>query len=140
MTPSHLPWEAIIFAAIKLLKVFGILPGALAAYGIRRLYQKWRQRRAMEGWPMADATIQSGTVERQGMWSYWADITYTYYVGEYRVGHYVRRFRKEQEADSFVRQVKDQKIHVHYNSNDAEQSVLLDRDIELIALLMPEMG
>jgi len=27
---------------VKLLKVFGLIPGAIAAYNVRRLYQKWR--------------------------------------------------------------------------------------------------
>lgn len=123
---------------IKLLKAFGLIPGAFAAYGIRKLYQKWRQNRAIQGWPATDATVLSGQVHKQGLWSYWAEITYSYYVGEYRAGKYVRRFRSEEHADDFVRQVKDQRVHVHYDSGKPDTSVILDRDLEMIALLAPQ--
>jgi hypothetical protein len=139
MDLRHLPWEPILFGIFKLLKVFGIIPGAIAAVGVRRWYQRRRQKRAMEGWPSTDAAIQYRNVRRQGSRSFWVEITYTYFVGEYRVGHYVRHFRKEEAADSFMRELKDKRVQVHYNSSNPEQSVILDRDIELIALLAPEL-
>ena len=100
MNFHHFPWEAILFGLIKLLKVFGIIPGAMAAFGLRRLYQKWRQNKAMSGWPATDATIQSGQVQKEGL-RYWVELTYTYYVGEYRSGKHVHRFRREQDDDEF---------------------------------------
>ncbi len=134
------PWTLIILELVKLLKLFGIIPGAVAAVGVRKFYQKWRQKKAMEGWPATDATIQSGTVRKQGMRSYWAELTYTYFVGEYRTGNYVRHFHRQEVADDFVRQVKDKRVHVHYNQSNPDKSVILDRDMEMIAMLAPEFG
>lgn len=138
MHSHHWPWALIFIELVKLLKLFGIIPGALAAVGVRKLYQKWRQRRAMEGWPATDATIQSATVRKQGMRSYWAELTYTYFIGEYRSGTYIHHFRREEQADEFVREAKDKRVRVHYNSSNPEKSVILDRDMEMIALLAPQ--
>ncbi len=77
MNLHHLPWEPILFGIVKLLKVFGIIPGAMAAYGVRKLYQRHRQNKAMAGWPATDATIQSGEVHKEGM-RYWVELTYIY--------------------------------------------------------------
>ena len=140
MHSHHWPWALIVPELVKLLKIFGLIPGAAAAFGLRRFYQKWRQKRAMEGWPATDATIQSGNTHKEGFRSNWAEVTYTYYVGEYRAGKYVRRFRKADEAADFVREVKDKRVHVHYNADDPDKSVILDRDIEMIAMLAPQFG
>ncbi len=134
------PWALILLELAKLLKAFGLIPGAIAAFGVRRLYQKWRQNKAMAGWPATDATIQSGTTHKESMRSYWAEVTYTYYVGEYRAGKYVRSFRKAEQAADFVRQVKDKRVHVHYNPDDPDKSVILDRDVEMIVMLAPQFG
>ena len=105
-----MPWEVIFFGMIKLIKAFGLIPGAIVAFGVRKLYQKWRQNKAMAGWPVTDGTILSGQVHREGRRRYWAEIAYYYFVGEYRSGTYVRRFRKEEDADAFVRQVKEKRL------------------------------
>jgi hypothetical protein len=135
----HIPWEPIVFGLLKLLKAFGLIPGALAAYGMRRLYQRRRQNKAMAGWPATDATIQTGKVHKEGWRRYWAELAYAYYVGEYRAGKYVRHFRREDEADEFVRQVKDKRVMVHYDNADPNRSVILDRDVEIIALMAPQI-
>lgn len=140
MVSGRVPWELIFLSIAKLLKVLGILPGAVAAFGVRKWYQKWRQRRAVEGWPATDATILGGQAHKQGLWRAWAEIHYSYYVGEYRSGTYVRRFRREPEADEFIRQVKDKRVHVHYDPAKPENSVILDRDLEMVALLAPQYG
>lgn len=137
MNFHHLPWEPILFGIVKLLKIFGIVPGAIAAFGVRRIYQKWRQNKATAGWPVTDATIQSGQVHKEGM-RYWVELTYTYYVSEYRSGKHVHRFRREGDADDFVRQIKDKRVQVHYNASKPDDSVILDRDIEVVALLTPQ--
>ncbi len=123
---------------IELLKLFGIIPGAAAAFGMQRFYQKWRQKKAMEGWPATDATIRSGRTRKESFRSHWAEITYTYYVGEYRSGKYVRRFRHADEAAGFVREVKDKRVLVHYDPSNPDRSVVLDRDLEMIAMLVPQ--
>jgi hypothetical protein len=131
-------WEWLVWGLIKLLKVFGIIPGAMAAFGMKKLYQKWRQNKAMAGWPATDATMQSGEVHNKGWRNFWVEITYTYYVGEYRTGKHVHRFHREEDADEFVRQVKDKHVQVHYDSSAPDKSVILDRDLEVIALLAPQ--
>lgn len=136
---SHYNWELIGFTIFKLLKTFGLIPGVIAAVGIRRLVQKRLQRKAMEGWPATDARVQSGAVRHEGR-RYWAELTYSYYVGEYRSGTYLRGFKQEEQADDFLRQVKDKTVRVHYNGSDPNRSVLLDRDIEMIFLLAPQYG
>jgi hypothetical protein len=137
MDPHHFHWEWLLWGLIKFLKMFGIIPGAIAAFGVRRLYQKWRQKKAMAGWPATDGTIQSGEVHKQGL-RYWVELTYTYYLGEYRSGKHVHHFRREEEADEFVRQVKDKGVQVHYDASNPDKSVILDRDLEVIALLAPQ--
>ena len=93
----------------------------------------------MEGWPTTEATVQSGKVHTEGLWRHWAEITYSYFVGEYRSGTYIRRFRREEDADEFVRQMKDRRLPIHYKDTNPETSVVLDRDLEMIALLTPQM-
>jgi hypothetical protein len=136
---SHYNWGAILFTIFKLLKAFGVIPGAVAAFAVRRWIQKRVQRKAMEGWPAADARIYSGEVHREGR-RYWAEITYTYYVGEYRSGRYVRGFKREDQAGDFVSQLKDKTVRVHYKIDDPDRSVILDRDLEMIVLLAPQYG
>ena len=102
----HFHWGLVAFWIVKLLKVFGIIPGAIAATWLRKLYQKRRQTKAMEGWPSTQATIQSGKVHTEGG-RHWAEITYSYFVAEYHSGTYVKNFRKEDDADEFVRQLRD---------------------------------
>jgi hypothetical protein len=134
----HFPWGLMLSWIITLLKVFGIIPGAIAANWLRKLYQRRRQPRAMEGWPSTEATIQSGRVQSEGT-RHWAEITYTYFVGEYRVGTYLRNFRKEDDANEFVRQLRDKRLHVHYKESNFDTSVILDRDLEMIVLLLPQL-
>ena len=67
-----------------------------------------------------------------------SSLPYTYYLGEYRSGKHVHHFRREEDADEFVRQVKDKHVQVHYNASKPDNSVILDRDLEVIALLAPQ--
>jgi len=52
---------------------------------------------------------------------------------------HVHRFRKEDEADEFVRQIKDKRIQARYNPAKPDESAILDRDIEMVALLAPQI-
>jgi len=121
----------------KLLKAFGLIPGAVAAYGMKRMYQGWRQKKAMNGWPSTSARVLNGQVHKENR-RYWVELTYSYYVEEYRSGKYVRKFRREEEADDFVRQVSDRQVQIRYNQNKPDESVILDRDLEMIAALTPQ--
>jgi hypothetical protein len=139
MHPHHIPWGFLGFELVKLLKIFGLLPGAVAAYGIRKLYQSRRQKKAMAGWPSTHATVQYALVHKEGPRSHWTELTYSYFVGEYRSGQYIRRFRREEDAEEFARQMKDKQIQVHYTEANPEHSVILDRDVEMVALLTPQL-
>jgi hypothetical protein len=134
----HFHWGVILFWIIKLLKVFGIIPGAIAARWVQKLYQKQRQKRATEGWPSTEATVQSGKIHAEGR-RHWAEITYSYFVGEYRAGAYIRKFRREEDAHDFVRQIRDKRLQVHYKDSNPDTSVILDRDVEMIVLLVPQL-
>ncbi len=134
----HIPWDLILPELFSLLKYFGVIPGAVAAFGVRKWWQKWRQSQAISGWPQTDATIRSGTVHKEGLRRAWVELSYTYYVGEYRLGTYVHRFRRRDAAEEFVSQVRQRHVQVHYNPANPDRSVILDRDIEMIALLSPQ--
>jgi hypothetical protein len=138
MDPQHIPWH-LLPLALKLLAKFGLIPGAAATgYGVKKLSQKLRQNRAFVGWPSTEARIQYAKVQNNGPRQFWAELSYTYYVEEYRSGTHLHRFRKEAEADEFVAQVKDKRLQVRYNPAKPEESVILDRDIEMVALLFPQ--
>lgn len=132
------PWTLIFPELVKLLKFFGIIPGAAAAAGVRRYYQKRRQEKAMEGWLAVDATIRGGEIKEHGWRNYWVEFDYTYYVGEYRIGKYVCHFKRRDDASDFVGQVRNKRVHAHYDPGDPEKSVILDRDLEMVALLTPQ--
>jgi hypothetical protein len=140
MDLRHIPWHLILLATLKLLAKFWLIPGAALGFGLKKLYQKRRQDRAAAGWPSTDATVQTGTVHKQGPGQFWVELTYTYFVEEYRSGKHVHRFRKEEEADEFVRQIKDKRIQVRYNPAKPDESAILDRDLEMVALLTPLRG
>lgn len=140
MDPHHLPWRLILLAAFKLLAKLGIIPGTFVAFGLRRLYQRRRQDRAFAAWPATEARLLYGKVHSEGPRQYWVELTYSYYVDEYRSGKHVHRFRKEEDADEFVRKVKDKRLQVRYNPAKPDESVILDRDLEMVALLTPLPG
>jgi hypothetical protein len=79
-------------------------------------------------------------VRKEGPRQYWVELTYTYFVEEYRTGTHIHRFRKEDEADEFLRQIKDQRIQVRYNPGKPDESAILDRDLEMVVLLTPLRG
>jgi hypothetical protein len=133
MHGHEIPWRLVFLFIVKLLKSFGLIPGAVAAYWLRGVFQKRRQQRAMEGWPSTEATILWGKVEREGPRRFWAEISYSYYAGEYQSGTYLRFFKREEEADEFVRQIKDKRIQIRYRESAPENSTILDRELELMA-------
>lgn len=135
----HIPWH-LLPLALKLLAKFGLIPVAAVGIGMKKLYQKRRQSRAASGWPSTDATVQGGKVQKHGPRHYWVELTYTYFVEEYRTGTHVHRFRKEDEAEEFLRQVKDKRIQVRYNPGKPGESAILDRDLEMVVMLSPLRG
>jgi len=138
MDMQHIPWQ-LIPLAFKLMAKFGLIPGAAAGYGVKKLYQKWRQNWAFVGWPSTEARVQYVTVHSEGPRQFWVELTYSYFFEEYRSGTHVHRFPKEDEADEFVRQIKDKRLQVRYNPDKPDESVILDRDLEMVALLAPQL-
>jgi hypothetical protein len=133
---SH--WHIFLPLAFKLLKGFGLLPGVLAAFGVRKLVQKWRQGHAASGWPMTEATIQWGKVHSDGPRQYWVEVTYSYFVNEYRSGTYVRHFKREEDASDFIRHTRDKRVMVRYKESAPDTSTILDRDLDMIVLMAPQ--
>ena len=72
---------------------------------------RWRKNRnenAAQGWPSIEGRIQSGKVAPIPKTSRSiATLNYTYFVEEYRTGKYVHEFTNEDDADNFVRTMKD---------------------------------
>jgi hypothetical protein len=134
MVDPHIHWEYLL-VVLKLLKSFGLIPGAVAAYFVQRWAQRRRQQKAMEGWPSVDGVVIGGKVVKQGPFNYWAEISYSYFVGEYRAGTYIRSFRRERDASNFVREMKDKRPRVHYKKSSPDVSTMLDRDVEMHASL-----
>jgi len=135
----HIPWH-LLPLALKLLAKFGLIPGAAVGLGAKKLYQKRRQNKAFVGWPSTEARIQYGKVTSDGPRQHWVELTYSYFVDEYRSGTHVHRFKRDEEADEFLRQIKDKRLQVRYNPAKPDESVILDRDLEMVALLTPLRG
>jgi len=140
MDLRHVPWHLILPAALKLLAKFGLIPGAAAGFGVKKLYQKWRQNKAFTGWVSTEARVQYGKVTSEGPRQHWVELTYTYFVEEYRSGTHVHRFKKEEEADDFLSQIKDKRLQVRYNPAKPDESVILDRELEMVVMLAPLRG
>jgi hypothetical protein len=68
------------------------------------------------------------------------ELTYSYFVDEYRSGTHVHRFKKEEDADNFLSQIKDKRIQVRYDPAKPDESVILDRDLEMVVMLAPLKG
>ena len=69
-----------------------------------------------------------------------AVLVYTYFIGEYRSGKYHHDFGSEGQADDFVRQMKDKRVHIRYHPSDPDKSVLEQSVIEQHVLLTPRFG
>ena len=138
MNFDHLRIGIWILWILKLLKILGLPLGAAAALGIRKLYQKWKQNQAL-AWPVANGIILGGSVQTGGRGMVWVELTCSYFAAEYRAGKHLHRFRRTEQAEEFIRQVKDKQIQVRYKESDPDKSVILDRDLEMIALLTPQL-
>lgn len=140
VTLSHgTNWVVWVPALVNLLKALGIIPGTMAAFWLRHWYQKRRQRKAMEGWSSTEARFHSAAMRQEGS-KQWLEITYSYFADEYRSGTYVRRINKKDDAAGLIRQLRDKRFQVRYDPADPDKSVILDRDLEMVTLLAPQVG
>jgi hypothetical protein len=135
----RLDWEWLIPAFVNLLKGLGILPGAVAAFWLRNLYQKHRQRKATEGWRITEARIHSVEAHREGR-KLWVEISYSYFVSEYRAGTYIRRIRSRDEADELIRNLRDKRLAIHYDPSNPDKSIIFDHELEMAVSLAPQLG
>jgi len=100
---------------------------------------RWLQRRRASGWPITDGRIESVDVDKPSFsfttkrGYYVAELGYSYSVaGALLSGGYKREFPTQQEADEFVRDLKDKAVALHYNPDKPSSSALLDPDIEAV--------
>jgi hypothetical protein len=90
----------------------------------RRKFQEHLQKSAV-GWPATEGTIQWAKVERipQSL-RFVVNLTYTYFVDEYRAGDFAQEFRREWEADAFANSMRDRRIQIRYKESDPEISII----------------
>jgi hypothetical protein len=107
-------------------------------------YRRWRkshEESIAQGWPSVDGLIISGKVTPIPKTSrFHATLEYTYFVDEYRTGTYDHDFSSEEDADNFVRQMKDKRVQIRYKQSNPKRSVLEQRVIEQHILLTPRFG
>jgi hypothetical protein len=106
-----------------------------------RRWRKTRDENAAQGWPSVEGTILSGKVTPIPKTSrFHASLQYTYFVDEYRTGKYEHDFPSEDEADDFVRQMKDKRVQIRYQQSNPNKSVLEQSVIAQHVLLTPRFG
>jgi hypothetical protein len=106
----------------------------------KRWLKSYRES-AARGWPSVEGVIVGGKVAPIPKTSrFHATLQYTYFVEEYRVGEYVHEFSREPEADDFVRQMKDKRVHIRYKQSNPDKSVLEQSVVEQQVPLAPRFG
>jgi Protein of unknown function (DUF3592) len=114
--------------------------GGWASIYIAR-WRKTRSENAAQGWPSVEGRIQSGKVTPLPKTSRcMATLNYTYFIEEYRTGKYVHEFSNEDDADNFVRTMKDKRVQIRYKQSNPDKSVLEQSTIEQHIMLAPRFG
>ena len=107
-------------------------------------FRRWRKTRIeniAQGWPSVEGVIISGTAAPIPKTTQThVVLQYTYFVGEYRTGKYTHDFAREEEADDFVRQMKDKRVQIRYKESNPDKSVLEQSVVEQHVLLAPRFG
>jgi hypothetical protein len=107
-------------------------------------FQRWRKTRIeniAQGWPSVEGVIISGVVKPIPKTSRClASLQYTFFKDEYRTGKYIHEFNKEEDADEFVRQMKDKRVQIRYKESNPDKSVLEQSVVEQHVLLAPRFG
>ena len=106
--------------------------------------RRWRKSHAeniAQGWPSVEGVIVSTKVTPIPKTArFHATLQYTYFVDEYRTGKYVHEFQNEDEADEFVRQMKDKRLQIRYKESNPDNSVLEQSVVEQHVMLAPRFG
>jgi hypothetical protein len=118
---------------------FGFAAGWGTLY-LRR-WQKSRREAGAQGWPSVEGRISSGKVVPIPKTSrFLATLQYIYFLEEYRTGKYTHEFSRESDADDFVRNMRDQRVHIRYKQSNPDKSVLEQSVVEQHILLAPRFG
>jgi hypothetical protein len=117
--------------------------GFVAAWGAIYL-RRWQKRRSEEraqGWPSIEGRISGGKVVAIPKTSrFLATLTYIFFLEEYHTGKYTHEFSKEDDANDFVRNMRDQRVHIRYKQSNPGKSVLEQSVVEQHILLAPRFG
>ena len=80
--------------------------------------------------------VQAKTVRTQN--GSWVEVQYRYYaLQEYRYGKYRRHFRKKAQAEEFAEAIRGRSLQVRYREDNPNVSVIMERELELAAILQP---
>ena len=133
---SHFFWGYGIKYALYLV---AFVFGWVAIYFHR--WQKRRRENIAQGWPSVQGVVVSAKVHPLPKTKHFhAILQYTFFVDEYRTGKYVHEFSNEDEADEFVRQLKDKRLQIRYKQSNPDKSVLEQSVVEQHVMLAPRFG
>jgi hypothetical protein len=133
---SHLFWGYGIKYALYLV---AFVFGWIAIYFHR--WQKRRRENIAQGWPSVQGVVVSAKVEPIPKTKHFhAILQYTFFVDEYRTGKYIHEFSNEEDADDFVRQLKDKRLQIRYKQSNPDKSVLEQSVVEQHVMLAPRFG
>ena len=104
-------WIYVLYLAFKLSRNLASSPVPSRRLVFRSSARSTGRRKAVEGWPSTDASIQWCKVHTEGSRSFWVEVTYSYFVGEYPSGTLYAISARTDAAD-FVRELKDRHIQI----------------------------
>jgi len=133
---SHFVWSYGFKYALDLL---AFVSGGFAIYFHR--WQKRRRENIAQSWPSVQGVVVSATVQPIPKTKHFhAILQYTFFVDEYRTGKYIHEFSNEEDADEFVRQLKDKRLQIRYKESNPDKSVLEQSVVGQHVLLAPRFG
>ena len=133
---SHFVWGYGFKYALELV---AFVSGGFALYFHR--WQKRRRENLAQGWPSVQGVVVSAKVQPLPQTKHFhAILQYTFFVDEYRTGKYVHEFSNEDDADEFVRQLKDKRLQIRYKQSNPDESVLEQSVVEQYVMLTPRFG
>jgi hypothetical protein len=133
-------WSRHPFLWIEPLKWVVAIPAAWGGLYFRR-WLKNRREETAQGWPSIEGRITGGKVVAIPKTSrFLATVSYIFFLEEYHTGKYTHEFSKESDADDFVRNMRDQRVHIRYKQSNPDKSVLEQSVVEQHILLAPRFG
>lgn len=111
---------------------FGVV-GGVASEVLRR-----RRLRLSETWLTVHGTVEACDIFTVGnaetrIW-YQVEVSYSFVAaGEYRSGHHIRQFDREESAEAFVDAIKGRQVLVNYDPRDPETSSLVEWSLDALS-------